>query len=385
MTHFLRMMSWTGLLAAALAAMGFAYVFLSPYYGLFGAYGPGHGSHVHGWELLGGLFYYGIPGAALYCLGLIGSWALHFRQDPSFLRLYGKFSLGLLLFAMLVLGADYALLKIVDLIDARQQQVAANAKADLDDPAKFAAYIDSLPDVDGLLPQTSDTLLEAAVMRGYQDLVKKLVAKGASVSERSLDLAVRMGDAGTAAYLWEHGKGLTGLNELKDAFVFGQIDVLRALVSKGVKADPLLRWLCVVEFHHYSREGQADWENSYSSDKKGKSLPQQMFRFLAQSAADKSGEGARGTLMIAVYARNVETLRMLLESGFDLHALDGRLHQSFLLTRDPEVVKIIESQGDDVRVFDVNLPESSLPGNKEKERLMKSYLLQQGLRWRPSP
>lgn len=381
MTQLLRALAWAGLGASGLAIVGLAYFFLSPYWHLFRDYGPGLGPRVHGLELLVGLLYCGAPGAAFLLLGWLSALGLRTRSEPYFLRLYGKFTFGLAVFAAAVLAVDYVLPRIGRRIYDRQEKARAETNALLDDPDRFAAYLDSAKNLNAPIPPTLDPPLEEALSRGHRDLARKLVDKGATVSETALRIAARQGDAETAVYLWTHAKGLTGLDALQETFLSGRLELLRALLQAGVPTDPLLRRICARELLHAFQVGQSDWEVLYPADLKGKGVSLEMFRTLARNAADKSGAMARGTLKLAVFARDVETLRMLLESGFDLHALDGQISATSLLTRDPEVVRIVAEEGEDPRALDYVLGSAGLLVNKEQERLMKDFLAKKGLRW----
>lgn len=382
MGPFSRFLCWTGLSAGVLAALFMGFLYLYPYYHLFQDYGPGLGPRVHGWEIVFGGLYCGLPGLALFILGWGAALWRKAHQDPVFLHLYAKATLGIVLFGLLVLAIDAALPAIGQAIYQRQEKETARLKAILDDPSQFSAWIDSAKDLDAPLGPGLRTPLEEAILRNNLGLVQKAVEKGATVTEEALQISIRLGDTPLSVYLWDHSKGLTGLDALTEAFLFAQAETFRQLVDHGVKADPFLIRMCGHELLTAFKVGQPDWETLFPTNLKGKGLGEEMFRYAAQKAQDKNSQGARVLLKIAVFSRDVAVLKILLDSGFDLHLLDGQLSPSPLLTEDPEVAQTLQAQGNDPRSFGTAVANASLLANQAQEKEMVAFLNRKGLRWR---
>lgn len=377
-----RILCWTGLGAAVIAAFFMGFIYLYPYYHLFQDYGPSLGPRVHGWEVVFAGLYCGLPGLALFILGWGAALWRKSHQDPAFLQLYAKTTLGLVLFGLLVLAVDRTLPAIGQAVYQRQEKDTARLKAVLDDPSQFSAWIDSAKDLNAPLGPGLRTPLEEAILRDNPDLVQKAVEKGATVTEEALQVSIRSNNTPLTLYLWDHSKGLTGLDALTDAFCFAQVETFRQLAGHGVKTDPFLARMCGHELLTAFKVGQADWEVLFPPGLKGKGLSGEMFRFAADKAGDKKGPDARGLLKIVVFSRDVQVLKMLLESGFDLHVLDGQLNPSPLLTQDPEVAQILQAQGNNPLEFGTVIAQAPLLANQPAEKAMVAYLNQKGLRWR---
>ena len=147
MGPFSRILGYAGLGAAVTAALGMGFIYLYPYYHLFRDYGPGLGPRVHGWELLLGGLYCGLPGLVLFILGWGAALWRNLHKDPAFLHLYGKTTLGLVLFGVLVLVVDRALPAIGQAIYQKQEKETARLKAIFDDPSQFLSWIDTAKDL----------------------------------------------------------------------------------------------------------------------------------------------------------------------------------------------------------------------------------------------
>ena len=282
MNLFLQLIAGIGLLGTLLGSALVGYLFLTQ---------TGGGNWIGGLAVVAGMALYGGIAGFCYLCGSAASWFLRGRGDSLFWRLHGWL---LLVVAAGALAVSAAKALQEGLKDRRTRQEQASAQANqaledslLSDPAKLKDYVAG-HGVDTSLPASSQSPLEAAVGRGYQDLAAQFLAQGARVSDQALNLAAGRGDLGLTRLLLDHARLMdaktlvaaqradmdavkamvsqsgppqpTGLDALRTAFTLGRLDLLRLLVSRGVPTNALASEMIWDNKYLRFYPGDAHWQ-----------------------------------------------------------------------------------------------------------------------------
>lgn len=208
--------------------------------------------------------------AALLLTGTLASWWLRKHGDLGLWRVQLVW-VGLVLLAAVVAG-----------LSARGRQADAQHQAELAwqalkqqeqalasllaDPARLAAHV-AQQGVHGALPGTWMSPLEAAVERGYTDLVVQMLGQGATVTENALITATRRGDKTMlAALLARPRSGGSGrVLAFEAAFQQGREDLLRQLADAGLPTERFV--VAAIEQKLYLQfvPGDVDWQRARDS------------------------------------------------------------------------------------------------------------------------
>lgn len=367
--------------------------------------------------------------AVLLLTGTLASWWLRKHGDPGLWRVQLAW-VGLVLMAALVTGlsargrqADAQHQAELAWQASKQQEQALAAM--LADPVRLAAHV-AQHGVQGALPGTWMSPLEAAVERGYTDLAVQMLRQGATVTENALITATRRGDRTMLAALLARPRSGSsgGTLAFEAAFQQGREDLLRQLADAGLPTERFV--VAAIEQKLYLQfvPGDVDWQRARDSWRSADLPPVLRQAIDAVASRDKvnaggmsqaqvlevlnavvvhdpptagRGDGAAGSwrfvrelhpagVIVAPYTGKAFAMLQTLSAGVgDKAGAAGRAILSAAVTAgDVALVEALVRQGYDLKRLE-NQAAADRPWPAPELQAMNAYLKRQGLQPPPPP